>query len=85
MSQPKITIYSTPFCAYCKLTKQYFDEHNFKYKEIDVSNNESGQKEMVAISGQMGVPVIVIEKAGQKEVLLGFQKDKLVELLNIKK
>jgi len=84
MSDIKIKIYSTEFCGYCKLAKQFFDENNVKYEEIDVSNDEAQQKEMISKSGQMGVPVIIIEKDGKEEILVGFQKDKLSELLNIK-
>ena len=80
----KIIIYSTEMCGYCKLAKQYFDENNVEYTEIDVSTDEAKQKEMIDKSGQMGVPVIVIEKDGKEEVLVGFQKEKLAELLNIK-
>ena len=84
MPDTKITIYSTQFCGYCKLAKQYFDENNIEYTEIDVTSDKVKQKEMVDKSGQMGVPVIIIEKDGQEEVLIGFQKDKLAEILNIK-
>ena len=80
---PKVTIYSTDMCGYCKLAKQYFNENNVEYTEVDVSTDEAKQKEMIDKSGQIGVPVIVIDKDGQEEVLVGFQKEKLAELLNI--
>ena len=83
MSETKITIYSTEMCGYCKLAKQYFDENHITYTEVDVSTDEAKQKEMIEKSGQMGVPVIVIEQDGKEEVLVGFQKEKLAQLLNI--
>lgn len=83
MSEVKVTIYSTPYCGYCKLAKQYFEENNIAYQEIDISVDEKAQKEIVAKSNQMGVPVIVIKKDDKEEVIVGFQKDKLAEILNI--
>lgn len=84
MAEIKITIYSTPTCGYCQLAKQYFDKNNVTYQDIDVLADEARQKEMVDKSGQMGVPVIVITKDGKEEILIGFQKEKLAQLLDIK-
>ncbi|OGG37731.1 NrdH-redoxin [Candidatus Jorgensenbacteria bacterium GWA1_54_12] len=76
----KITIYTTPTCVYCKMTKQFFAEHNVQYEEKDVAENESAAHEMVEKSGQMGVPVIDIDG----NIIVGFDKKKLSELLKIK-
>lgn len=76
----KITIYTTPTCVYCKMTKAFFKEHNVSYEEKDVSQDVVARDEMVAKSSQMGVPVIDID--GQ--ILVGFDKDGLSELLHIK-
>ncbi len=76
-----ITIYSTPTCVYCNALKQYLTANNFEYKEIDVSVNEKELEKMVAISGQMGVPVIEIEG----NVVIGFDKQRVDELLNLNK
>lgn len=84
MSDTKVTIYSTEFCGYCKIAKQYFDDNKIDYTEVDVTSDKDKQKEMIEKSGQMGVPVIIIEKDGKEEVLVGFQKDKLASILDIK-
>ncbi len=83
MSEAKITIYSTPYCGYCKLLKEYLDKNNIVYQEIDVSEDEKAQQEMITKSGQMGVPVIIIKKDGNEEIVVGFQKDKLAEILKL--
>lgn len=67
----KITIYSTPSCHYCNLAKDYFQEKGLSYTCFDVKNDTEKRKEMIEISGQMGVPVI---KVGKK-VLTGFSPD----------
>lgn len=75
-----ITIYSTPTCVYCKSLKEYFTEQNIKFEEIDVSVNEKELEKMVAISGQMGVPVVEIDD----NVVIGFDKEKIDQILKIK-
>lgn len=46
----KITIYTTPICVYCKMTKAFFKEHNVSYEEKDVSQDVVARDEMVAKS-----------------------------------
>lgn len=75
-----ITIYSTPTCVYCKSVKEYFAHHNIKFQEVDVSENEKELEKMVAISGQMGVPVIDMDG----EVVIGFDRERIDEILKLK-
>lgn len=80
----KIKIYSTPSCAYCKLLEQYLDEKKVEYEDIDVSQDQAAGKEMVEKSGQMGVPVsIITTNDGKEEVVVGFDKVKINELLGL--
>lgn len=78
--QPKIKIYTTPTCPYCRMAKDYFRQKNLVYEEFDVSKNEHALNEMVHISGQMSVPVIVIGKY----VILGFDAQTIERILNEK-
>lgn len=75
-----ITIYSTPTCVYCKSLKEYFTEKNIKFQEVDVAENEKELGKMVAISGQMGVPVVDLDG----EVVIGFDREKIDEILKLK-
>lgn len=77
---PKVIIYTTPTCVYCKMTKAFFRENNISYEEKDVSTDAAAREEMVAKSNQMGVPVIDIDG----ELTIGFDKKRLMELLRIK-
>lgn len=74
-----VTIYTTPTCPYCQLTKRFFQEHGIEYEEVDVSQDLAKAQEMIQKSGQMGVPVIEID--GQ--IIVGFQKQRLEEILGI--
>ena len=76
----KIKIYSTPVCPYCSTLKEFLKERNIKFEDIDVSKDKSGRDDMIKKSGQMGVPVVDID--GQ--IIVGFDKEKICQLLNIK-
>lgn len=77
---PKVKIYSTPTCTYCILAKQWFKENKIEYEEFDVAQDEAKRNELVEKTGQMAVPVIEIGS----ELVIGFDKEKLKELLGIK-
>ncbi len=76
----KVTIYTTPTCVYCKMTKAFFQEHNIAYEERNVAVDADARREMIEKSGQMGVPVVEID--GQ--ILVGFDQSGLSRLLDIK-
>ena len=74
-----VTVYSTPTCGYCKLTKAFLDEHKISYTNKDVSVDTQAQEEMIQKSGQMGVPVIDIDGS----IIAGFYKTALSKKLGI--
>ena len=76
----KIKIYSTPTCVYCCTLKEFLKENNIVFEDVDVSKDKKAREEMIKKSGQMGVPVIEIGK----EIIIGFDKEKICKLLNIK-
>jgi len=79
----EVTIYSTPTCGYCTLAKDFLQEKGVEFTEIDVSVDQQKAQEMVEKTGQMGVPVIIINKDGQEEVLVGFDQVQLTNLLGL--
>jgi glutaredoxin 3 len=68
-----ITIYSAPWCAFCHMAKQYLDGLKIPYKDIDVDADPKAAQELVAKTGQAGIPVIFI---GDKTII-GFKKPAL--------
>ena len=75
----KIRIFSTPSCPYCVTLKEFLKHHEINFEDIDVSKDEKTLEEMIQKSGQMGVPVIEIGD----QIIVGFDKPKIVKLLNI--
>ena len=74
-----VTIYSTPSCHFCQMAKAFFKENSIAYTEHDVASDVEKRKEMVEKSGQMGVPVILIDD----NLIVGFDKPKIAQLLNM--
>lgn len=74
-----VIVYSTPTCPYCNKLKEYLNENKIDYENVDVSTDQEKAQEMIKKSGQMGVPVIDADG----EILVGFDKKKVAELLKI--
>ncbi len=75
----KVIIYSTPSCHFCHMAKDFFTEKGVVYEEHDVAADQDKRAEMVDLTGQLGVPVIRIAD----DVIIGFNKPKIAELLGI--
>lgn len=75
-----ITIYTTPACVYCKMAKAFFNANKIQYQERNVAEDAKARDEAISRSGQMGVPVIDING----EIVVGFDKSRISELLSIK-
>lgn len=74
-----VEIYSTPSCPWCHKAKDYFKEKGVIFTDYNVADDVAKGEEMVNKSGQMGVPVIVIDQ----EVIIGFDKVKIDQLLKL--
>jgi len=75
----QVTIYSTPTCHFCQMTKDFLKERNIAYTEHNVASDLVKRKEMIERSRQMGVPVIFIDN----DMIIGFNKEKLQESLGV--
>ncbi len=75
----KVTIYSTPTCHFCQMTKDFLKSKNIGYTEYNVAQDLEKRQEMIQKSGQMGVPVIYVGD----ELIIGFDKERLVSSLGV--
>jgi len=75
-----VKLFTTPTCVYCFTLKEFLKENKIEFEEIDVSKDEKSREEMIKKSGQMGVPVL--EKDG--EIVVGFDREKISKILNLK-
>lgn len=75
----KVTIYTTPYCVYCRMSKEFFKKHDIAYEEKDVASDLEARERMIQKSGQMGVPVIEVDG----KIIIGFDQPRLKEALGI--
>ncbi len=76
----EVKVYSTPTCPYCEALKIFLEEHQIPFEDIDITANDANRDEIVKKTGKMEVPVIEIDE----NIVVGFNKEKIKELLNIK-
>lgn len=74
-----VTIYTTPTCHFCQMSKEFFKENNVSYEEHNVAADMEKRQEMIDKSGQMGVPVIFVGD----EMIIGFDKKRLEGALGL--
>lgn len=79
METKKVEIYSTVTCHFCHLAKDWLTEKNIPFVDYNVGEDVARRKEMMEMTGQLGVPVI---KVGN-EVMIGFNQDQLAKILEI--
>lgn len=72
---PKVIIYSTTWCAFCKTEEQYLQKLGVEYVKKDVEEDKEAYEELMEkIGGNFqGVPVTDI--AG--DIVLGFDRAKI--------
>jgi len=73
----EVTIYTTDTCPYCHQAKAFLSQKNISYREVNVRKDRAGFEEMVRITNQRGVPVIIIDG----DVIVGFNRPVLEEKL----
>lgn len=74
----KIEIYTSDTCIQCKKVKEYFENNNLEFKELNISSNIEYKRELIK-KGYLSVPVIVID--GQD--ILGFDLTRIKQLTGI--
>lgn len=81
---PKVKIYSTTSCPYCKMAKDLFKEMNVDYEDVLLDQHPEQVQTSIDTCGSMGVPCIHITKEDGTEVrILGFKKDEISKALGL--
>ena len=72
-----VVVYTTPTCGYCHQAKEYLSQRGVPFTEYNVAADPVAAAELVRLSGQRGVPVIVVDD----QVVVGFDRPRLDQLL----
>jgi glutaredoxin 3 len=63
----------------CRRTKEFLSSKGVAYREVNVAEDLEGREELIRRTGQLAVPVTVIDD----EVVVGFNRPRLTELLGL--
>lgn len=74
-----VKLYTTPTCPFCKMAREFLDQHGVCYEDVDVAEDREGAKEMIEKSGQLGIPVIDIEGT----IIVGFDRGRIESALGL--
>jgi len=80
LTQPRILVFTTTHCPWCKRVKEYLRGNGFHFREVNVERDRDGARELQR-RHITGTPFTLI---GSREVL-GFDKAKIDKLLPIKR
>lgn len=72
-----VTVYTTSQCPYCVMIKNFLNENNIRFKEVNVETNPAIMQDLVRKTGQMGVPQTEVN--GQWVV--GFDPNRIMQAL----
>lgn len=81
MSTNEVKVYSTTWCGFCRMAKQYLASKNIAFTEVDIEKDQTAAMYILDKTGQAGVPVIEIGE----ETILGFDRAKIDDALRAAK
>lgn len=70
-----VTLYSAPWCAFCKTEKQYLEHLGVEYTVRDIEEDEEAMKELLAKVGGTASSVPVTDIDGV--IIRGFDRAKI--------
>jgi len=77
---PRIIVFSTPNCGWCSKVKSYLREKGLRFRDVDISKDPHAAQDVVRKTGQMGVPVIMVNN----KPIVGFNKAEIDKALKIR-
>jgi len=78
---PRVILFSSGSCPWCSRAKSYLRQKGVRVKEVRVDKDPDAAKDVVKMTGQMGVPVLLIGTAK----IVGFDKSRIDRLLGLKR
>ena len=80
---PRVTVYTTEPCGYCRTAKALLHKRGIAYEEINLAKDPSGRAELVRMTGMMTFPQVVIDEqpiGGYQELVQADRAGRLSEL-----
>jgi glutaredoxin 3 len=84
MADTNVKLYTTEPCGFCRSAKSLLKSRGVPYDEINLAKDPDGRAELVALTGQMTFPQILVGKraiGGFRELLEADRDGTLEDLL----
>ncbi len=79
-----VTLYTTEPCSFCRQAKALLQSRGVEYSEVNLARDPEGREDLVALTGQMTFPQIVVGRraiGGFRELLEADRDGQLEALL----
>src|SRR5256885_16793574 len=79
-----VTVYSTDPCSFCSNAKALLRQRGIEFDEVNLGKDPAGRAELVARTGMMSFPQIVIDEhvvGGVRELIEADRTGRLAELV----
>jgi glutaredoxin 3 len=79
-----VIVYTTEPCGFCRQAKALLESRGIAYAEVNLAKDPRGRADLVALTGQMTFPQIVVGKrsiGGFRELIEADRAGTLTELL----
>ncbi|MDO8848981.1 MAG: glutaredoxin family protein [Coriobacteriia bacterium] len=79
-----VKVFALSTCPYCRMARAYLDENDVEYDVVEVDMLAGDERseaidEVKAMSGGTSFPVVLVDE----EVIIGFNKKRMKELLDL--
>ena len=79
----RVTVYTTEPCGYCRTAKALLDRRGVPYDEINLAKDAQGRSELVARTGMMTFPQVMLDGAplgGFQDLVAADRSGRLADL-----
>ena len=76
----EVILYSADWCPWCQRTKMFLKENKVKFIEKNVDKNPDAARELIEKTGQMGIPVTIVDGKS----IIGYDVASLKQALKLK-
>ena len=79
----RVTVYTTEPCGYCRTAKTLLDRRGIGYDEINLAKDAEGRAKLVALTGMMTFPQVIIDGTplgGSQELAAADRAGRLADL-----
>ncbi|ERN52963.1 glutaredoxin family protein [Alkalihalophilus marmarensis] len=72
-----VTVFTTNRCPYCVMLKNFLNEYQISFKEVNVEDKPELMQQLVNTTGQMGVPQTNVDG----KWVIGFDPNEIMSLI----